>query len=410
MSLDRSAPGPRLEAPPRPARHPVRFWSTAYTVVVLLTGTNLATPLYRDYGSRFGFSPLTTTLVFAVYVMALIPSLLLAGPLADAIGRRRVLLPAVALAAAGSVLFAFADGTGWLIAARILQGVAVGAASGALTAALTDVEPRGDRRRAARVSTVASAAGLGLGPLLAGLLAEYAPAPHVLPFLAEVVLLVPAAIAVAVLPAARGGGRWQPRRPQLPPGVRAAFATTGMSAFLAFAVIGLFLSLVPTYVTTLYGRPDLLVSGATTALLLACSAAAQLLAAHAPGHRLEIIGLPLLAGGLVLLAVAGEVSSLRMLLVAIVIAGIGQGLAFLGGLTTVNEVAPVDRRAEVLSSFYVVIYLGVGLPVIGVGFAATTLGLLPAVQAFACLVAALCLCLFVVRLWSWRRRSQPHTP
>ena len=402
MSIDRPAPGPRPPAPPRASRGAVRFWSTAYTLVILLVGTNLATPLYRDYGTLFGFSPLTTTLIFAVYVAALIPSLLLAGPLSDAIGRRRVLLPAVALAAAGSVLFAVADGVGWLFAARIVQGIAVGAASGALTAALTELEPHGDRRRAAKVATVASVVGLGLGPLLAGALAEYAPAPHVLPFLAEVVLLVPAALAVAALPAGEPGGRWRPRRPQLPPAVRPAFATSGTSAFLAFAVTGLFLSLVPTYVTTLYGRPDVLVSGAATALLLACSALAQLTGHRARAGRLETAGLPLLAAGLVLLALAGELSSLRVLLVAIVLAGIGQGLTFLGGLTAVNEAAPSDRRAEVLSTFYVVLYLGVGVPVIGVGAAATTLGLLPAVQSFAFLVAALCLVLLAVRV----RRTQ----
>lgn len=399
MSVDRLTPVPQRAAP---ARSAFRFWSIAYTLLILLAGTNLATPLYRDYGARFGFSALTTTLVFAVYVATLIPSLLLAGPLSDAIGRRRVLLPAVGLAAVGSILFAVADGVGWLFVARIVQGIAVGAASGALTAALTELEPSGDRRTAARVSTVASAVGLGVGPLLAGVLAEYAPAPHVLPFLVELALLVPAGFAAAALPSGGNGGRWRPRRPQLPPAVRPAFATSGVSAFLAFAVLGLVLSLVPTYVTILFGRPDVLVSGAATAVMLACSALAQLLANRASARRLETLGMPLLAAGLVLLATAGALSSLPVLLLAIVLAGIGQGLAFLGGLTAVNEAAPAERRADVLSSFYVVIYVGIGLPVIGVGFAATTFGLLPAVQSFAVLVAVLCLVLVAVRA----RRTQ----
>ncbi|HEY2671569.1 MAG TPA: MFS transporter [Rugosimonospora sp.] len=368
-----------------------RFWACAYTLLILLTGTNLPTPLYRGYEARFGFSPLTVTLIFATYVLVLIPSLLMVGPLSDAVGRRRVLLPAIGSAALGSLVFALAGGTEWLFAARLLQGLAVGAASGALTAALTELEPGGDRRRAALVSTVVSVGGLGLGPLLAGLLAQYAPAPRVLPFVVEIGLLVPAAVAMATLPATGPTAPWRPRRPQLPAAVRPAFAAGGLASFLAFAVVGLFLTLVPTYVTVLSHSGNLLVGGAAVALMLACSALAQLAGYGKPPRRLAIAGLPLLTVGLVLLAVAGSVSSLTLLLVATAVAGVGQGLAFLGGLTAINQAAPEGRRADVLSTFYVVIYLGVGVPVVGVGFLTTAVGLLVAVRYFAVAVAVLCL-------------------
>ena len=373
-----------------------RFWATAYALVVLLTGTNLATPLYRGYEARFGFSPLVVTLIFAAYVAVLIPSLLVAGPLADAIGLRRVLLPAIVIAALGSLVFAFAAGTGWLFAARILQGAAVGAASGPFTAALTRLQPDGDRRKAALVSTVASVSGLGLGPVIAGALAQYAPAPHVLPFALEIVLLVPAAAAMMALPTSRTQSRWRPRRPEIPAATRAVFATSGTASFLAFTVIGLFLSLIPTYVATLSGSTNVLLGGAAVAVLLLCSALAQLIGYGKPARSLELLGLPLLATGLVLLAVAGGFSSLTLLLVATVAAGVGQGLVFLGGLTAVNHAAPADRHADVISSFYVILYLGVGLPVIGVGFLATVVGLLAAVQYFAGVVAVLCLVVLVV--------------
>ncbi|MDA3627378.1 MFS transporter [Saccharopolyspora sp. WRP15-2] len=385
-----------------PTREPVRsetrwkFWACAYALLILLTGTNLPTPLYRGYQQQFGFSPLVTTLIFAAYVAALIPSLLVAGPLSDAVGRRRVLLPAVATAVLGSLIFALASGTAWLFAARVLQGLSLGFASGTLTAVLAELEPTGNRRRAALVSTVASVGGLGLGPVLAGLLAEYAPAPHVLPFVVEIVLLVPAAVAIASLPQGRTATRWKPRRPQVPKAVRGVFATSGAASFLAFAVIGLFLTLVPTYVAELSRSTNLLLSGAAVALMLASSAAAQLVGYGGRARKLELVGLPLLAAGLVLLAVAGGLRSLTLLLVATVIAGIGQGLAFLGGLTAVSQAAPADRQAEVLSSFYVLIYLGVGVPVIGVGVLATWLGLLLAVQCSAVLIALLCLLVLAI--------------
>ncbi|MEU6040512.1 MFS transporter [Actinomadura sp. NPDC047616] len=365
-------------------------------MLILLTGTNLPTPLYRGYEAEYGFSPLMVTLIFAAYVAVLIPSLLVAGTLSDAVGRRSVLLPAVALAALGSLVFALAAGTEWLFAARILQGLALGAASGPLTAALTELEPSGNRRKAALVSTVASVGGLGLGPVLAGVLAQYAPAPHVLPFVVEIVLLAPALATVITLPSTRSRTRWRPRRPEIPADMRAVFATSGTASFLAFAVIGLFLTLVPTYVATLSGSTNLLLGGAAVALMLLCSALAQLLGYGRPARALEMVGLPLLATGLVLLALAGAFSSLILLLAATVIAGTGQGLAFLGGLTAVNQAAPADRHADVLSSFYVIIYLGVGLPVIGVGFLATVAGLLAAVQYFAGFAALLCLVMLLV--------------
>ena len=123
-------------------RTTARFWATAYTIVVLLAGTNVPAPLYRGYEQRSGFSPLVVTLVYAAYVGALVPSLLIAGPLSDAWGRRRTLVPAVALAAAGALVFAFAQDVSWLFAARIVQGISAGAATGALDSA-TDVRFNG---------------------------------------------------------------------------------------------------------------------------------------------------------------------------------------------------------------------------------------------------------------------------
>ncbi|EPH41387.1 MFS transporter [Streptomyces aurantiacus] len=370
---------------------PGRFWATAYTLLFLLTGTNLPTPLYRGYQQSFGFSPLMVTMIFAVYVASLIPSLLIAGPLSDSIGRRKVVLPALILAALGSLAFALADNIGWLFAARLLQGMAVGAASGALTAALSELEPNGDRRRAALVSTVASVGGLGAGPLIAGLLAQYAPWPYVLPFAVEIVLLVPAAIAMATLPTARPTTKWRPRRPSIPAGMRGVFVSSGTASFLAFSVIGLFLALVPTYVTKLSGSTNLALAGVAVALMLACSVLAQITASGREALGIQITGLVLLAIGLLLLAVAGGVGSLPLLLVSTVVGGVGQGLAFLGGITEINRVAPEGRHADVISTFYVVVYLGVGVPVIAVGFLATVTGLLTAVQLFASVVAALCL-------------------
>jgi MFS family permease len=394
--ITRAAPGRRW-----------KFWAAACTYVVLLAGTNVPTPLYAGYERTFGFSPLVVTLVFAVYVAALIPSLLVAGPLSDAVGRRLVLLPAVGLAVVGSVVFALAAGTAWLFAARIIQGLALGTASGAVTAAMAELEPAGDRRRAAMVAAVAAVAGVGAGPLLGGLLAQYGPAPDVLPYLVEVALLVPAGIAIAAMPEPGVRSRWRPRRPQVPAAIRPAFASSGVTSFLAWAVTALFLTLIPAYVASLAGSTNLVLGSGVVALMLGCSAIAQRVTYGRRSAPLQMGGLGLLAASLALLIAAGADDSLGLLLGATVLAGVGQGLGFLGAMTEINQVAPPDRRADVLSSFYVVTYLGTGLPVIGVGFLATALGLLPAVRIFAAVTGLLCLAALTVRIAA-RRRAVAH--
>ncbi|MEC3917686.1 MFS transporter [Nocardia sp. CDC160] len=375
----------------------LRFWGAAYALLILFTGTNLATPLYHGYAQRFGFSPLMLTLVFAAYVGALIPSLLVAGPASDALGRRTILLPALAVAALGTLAFALATGLVWLFAARILQGVAMGAASGALTAAISEVEPRGDRRRAALVSAMATAGGMGVGPMLGAVVAQYFPQPYVTPFVVHLVLLIPAGVFLAMLPSVRTGGRWRPRRPSIPSGMGRTFAAAGSAAFLGFAVVGVFLTLVPTYAATLSGSSNLVVGSAAAAVLPVAWSVAQLIGYGKSERALEHTGLPLLAAGLALLALAGAVSSLTLLLAATLLAGAGHGLAFLSGLTAVNAAAPADRHADVLSTYYVMGYCGTGGPVIGVGLLAGTTGTLHAVQLFAAAVAVACLLRLALR-------------
>lgn len=389
-----------------------RFWGVSYSLLVLLTGTNLATPLYGTYERLFGFSAVTVTVIFAAYVAALIPSLLIAGPLSDAIGRRTVLVPAMIVAGAGAGVFALASSTGWLFAGRVIQGLAVGAASGALTATLGETEPRGDHRRAALLATAASVGGLGLGPLLAGILAHYGPEPRRLPFLVEIAMLVPTVLVMATLPEQTARTRWRPRRPQIPETARRVFLVNGSANFLAFAVIGLFLALIPTYVASLAHSTNLVLGGGAVAVMIACSVIAQIIAHGQRSSTMQTVGLCLLATGLVLMAGAGSASSLVLLLAATAIAGIGQGLVFLAGITEVTASAPPERRADVLSSFYVIVYLGVGLPVIGVGFLATAIGLLHSVQYFALAVAVLCvaLCVALTAATSSRNRRSGLPP
>ncbi len=312
--LSLPADGPAADS--QPGR--LRFAALGYALTVLLTGTNLATPLYAGYERAFGLSPLGVTLLVAVYAAAVVVALLVCGPLSDTAGYRPVLVAGLAAAACGSALLAAAPGPGWLFAGRAVQGLAAGTCSGALTAGLVLTEPRGRRARASFLAATATTAACGFGPVLAGALAQYAPAPRALSYLVEIGLL-------------------------------------------AWAVAYVVLALVPSYAAAALGGRN---------LLLVAAAAQAAFRSWDPARAMEA-GLAGLAAGLLVLIAAGLAGSVPVLFAAMAVAGCGQGLAFMGGVRRINEIAPPGARAGTVSMFYVVTYAGSGLVTVGVGLLAT---------------------------------------
>lgn len=371
----------------------LRFAGLGYALAALLTGTNLATPLYATYEHVFRLSPLDVTLLVAVYAAAVVVALLICGPLSDTAGYRPVLGAGLAAAACGSALLAAAPGPGWLFAGRAVQGLAVGTCSGALTAGLVLTEPRGRRARASLLAATATTAACGFGPVLAGALAQYAPAPRTLSYLVEIGLLVPAAGAAALLPGSLGrtGQRWRPRWPSLPAPIRAAFLGPAVVSLLAWAVAYVVLALVPSYTAAALGGSNLLVDGAAAGSLLLVAALAQAACRSWDPARAQETGLAGLAAGLLGLIAAGLAGSVAVLFAAMAVAGAGQGLAFMGGIRRINEIAPPAARAGTVAMFYVVTYAGSGLVTVGVGLLATLLGLVASVRWSGAVLAAACL-------------------
>ncbi|MDP5182505.1 MFS transporter [Blastococcus sp. BMG 814] len=391
------------------------FATIAVSLLVLTTGAQLATPLYRLYGAEFGFSSMLVTALFAVYSIAVIPSLLIFGPLSDVIGRRGILLGAVVVAAVASVLFAMADGVAMLFAARTLQGLALGAVQGTATAALIDHVPRGDRFRAARVATAANLTGSAVGPLLGGALARYTTPGLVTPFLLEACLLTAAFGALLVLVPARpgSGGRWRPRRPAVPAGLGRLFAAAGSTAALSWAVASLFLALLPSYLESELGSSDAALSGIAVSLMLGLAAGAQPVLRRLGTLTAQAVGLGLLLIGPPGLLVAAALGSIPALLLACAVSGFGHGLTFGSALAEVSEASPADQRGELISAFQVIAFLGSGIPIIGVGLMAEYGDLLSAVQLFVIATSAGCLLALaslVTRRRSRRRRLAAPLP
>ncbi|MFG3509375.1 MFS transporter [Streptomyces sp. NPDC047821] len=355
------------------------YTAAAAVFAIGMAGTTLPTPLYGLYRRELGFSELMVTVVFATYAVGVILTLLLVGNYSDRAGRRPVLLYALALAAASAVCFLFEGGLPALFAGRVLSGFSAGLLSGAGTATVLELAPPGRKSRAGFAATAANMGGLGCGPLLSGLLAEYAPYPLSLPFLAHLALVAVACVIVLLLPETVEGARPRVRpRPQglyVPSQVRGVFAPSSLAAFAGFSLLGLFTAVAPSFVSQTLGITNLAVSGLVVFSVFLSSTLGQSLTGRVPAGKALPLGCLVLVAGLLLVGASLWAKVLPLMVAGAVCGGLGQGLAFRAALTAVGEAAPPAHRAATISSFFVVAYTGISLPVVGVGALTMWLGL-----------------------------------
>jgi MFS family permease len=381
-----------MTAPHRGLGGRLGFAAAAFALAVTMLGTTLPTPLYGLYREQFGFSELMITVIFATYAAGVIASLLLFGRLSDQIGRRRVLLPGLALSALSAVCFLTATGLPLLLVGRVLSGLSAGIFTGTATATLLDLAPAGRRGRATLVAAMANMAALGSGPLLTGLLSQWAGSPLRLTFWVDLALLVLAAIGIWAMPEPVTTTRRAQLRPQalrVPREMRSTFIEAALAGFAGFAVLGLVTAVAPDFLGQDLGVTSRAIVGLVVFAAFAGSLAGQLALEVVPERAAIPTGAGALITGMASLALSLAVSSLALLVIGVVIAGFGQGLSFRGGLTQVNEHAPAAQRGAVASSFFVVMYIAISLPVIGEGVLAQVVGLRAAGLTFAALVAAL---------------------
>lgn len=396
------------EVPARPGL--LATLPVASLIAVGFMGSVIVTPLYALFQRKFGFSEITLTLIYATYVVGNVTALLLFGQISDQLGRKRVGLPALAVAAASALLFLFADSTRWLFLARLLIGLAVGILSGTGTAWLAEQFGERDRSRATFAATTANFAGIAVGPLLGGLLAQYARAPLVLPFLVYIAILIAVAIAIALTPEPRQSRIARPRELRLelrvgvPRRLLPAFATPAVTGFVIFALGGLYYALIPGILIHDLNEKNIAVGGAVVAgmAVVGVTAIAVSRALEPATAMVGALAVSLPAAGLVVAAQAAR--SLPLLLIAAALAGTAQGFGYRGGLEVINGIAPDARRAEVVSSYFIACFVGNSLPVIGIGVLTTLFTPLTASSAFTCTVAALS-----VGALLWHRTSATST-
>ena len=400
--------------PPVQSRRESRkaIYASGFAFAVTMMGTTLPTPLYPIYATELGFTTLTVTVLFAVYAIGVVTTLLLFGRLSDHIGRKPVLLAAVVLAAASAVLFLLPPSLPLLVTARVVSGIAAGLMSGAGTAAVIDLFGVQRKSVAGTVAVAVNTGGLALGTLLSGILADLTSDALTVPYLVHLVLAVGAALALAMgvpsTPRTTNASGWL-QRPQVPRAIRSAFMRAVLAAGSGFAVTG-----VLTAVSGLLLAGHLHVRSHTAAggvVFLAFSgmAAGQLLARRLAPTRAQVVGCVgmVLAAGLI--AVALTAPSLAALLAAAVIVGVSGGMCLLAGLAMTVEQVAVEQRGAVSSAFFAGLYTMLAVPAVGVGALARATNMITAGVVFAGLVAVLAAAVGLGELVADRRRRTAGT-
>jgi MFS family permease len=360
---------------------------------VLFAGSTVVTPLYVIYKQEFGFSQISLTLIYAIYVIGNLAALLLFGRLSDQIGRRRAAAIAMAVAIIGALVFLFAQGIASLYLGRVLSGIAVGIGAGTGTAWLAELIADHEKTRATVTATCANFAGLGVGALIAGMLAEYSPWPLQLPFAVYLVALLLVAALVWAAPETVAqplpGIAQVSMRPRVavPSNIRAAFVAPAVTGFGALALVGFYAALAPTMLANQLHETSHAVAGAIF-LELAAVVAASIVATRSLSSRSAMLwALALMLPSVALLVAAQREASMTIMIIATAVCAVAAGLGYRGSLQVVNQIAPADRRAEVVSAYLICVFLGNALPVIGVGVISTLAGPLTASLIFAVTIA-----------------------
>lgn len=339
----------------------------ALLLFVVAWGSNHFVPLLLVYRARLALSSIDLAVLFGVYAVGLVPGLLVGGPLSDRIGRRRVVLPAACIALAGSVILAFgAAGFAVLLAGRFVVGIGSGATFSAGTAWIQDLARSLSPGTGARRASVALSSGFGGGPLVTGVIAQWATDPTRLPFEVQGALLTAAIAAVAAAPAetrpirSRGHGAGL-ANPSLPPGFLRVVVPIGPWVFafpsISFAVL-------PSIVRSEVGRWAVVYAGVVTATTLFSGVLAQpILKSMSP--RTSAVGA--LCLGAVGVLVGLGASSVRWpagVLVAASFLGVGYGGTLLAGLRVVEAMTTPEDRGYATGVFYVLAYLGFAAPLL----------------------------------------------
>jgi MFS family permease len=409
FSRGRIRRGSERDGQARP-RYGVGFWVVAAAFLTAMAFSTIPTPLYPLYQQRDRFSAFVVTIVFAVYAVGVVASLLLAGQVSDWIGRKRIMLPALAILVLSAVIFLVWPTLPGLIVARLVNGIGIGLMAATATAYVRDLDslarPGAGTGRFEVVDTAANLGGLGVGTLAAGALAQFVPLPLEVPYAVFAVLLVICIAGLSLVPetvrapAVRPG--YRPQRITIAGADRASVTIAAAGAFAGFAVFGLFTSLAPAFVGSALHHPSRLLAGVVAFICFGSAALAQTATGGLGNRSRLLLGVVTEAIGVVVVAVGMEETSLAPFLVGGALAGAGAGVLFKSAVATLLDKAEPAKRGEAATALFLFAYLGMTIPALAIGVATLFVTATTAMLFFA---VALLLLLFAITLLVLRPRG-----
>ena len=346
----------------------IAFYLQASIIVSFLAGSSAPTPLYSTYQAEWGFSPITTTVIFGVYALAVLVALLVVGSLSDYVGRRPVLLAAIGVQIASMLVLAYATGVPELVIARVIQGLSTGAAVGAVGAGMLDI----NRAKGTTANAVAPPLGTGTGGLISGLLVQYAAFPTHLVYLVLLAVFALQGLGVIVMreTSSPTPGALASLKPELhlPRRIRRSMLLAVPAIIAAWALAGFYGSVGPAVAKLVTGSDSHVLGGLTLTVLATAGAITVLAVRSAKPRTVTIYGTAALIAGVGVTLLAMSATSPTVFFIGAVIAGSGFGAAFQGVVRSVLPSAQPHERAGVLSVVYVVSYLALGAPAVIGGY------------------------------------------
>ncbi|MCM0674840.1 MFS transporter [Micromonospora phytophila] len=354
----------------------VSLFLLASILVSFVAASAAPTPLYEIYRARWDLSPIATTVVFAVYAVAVLASLLTFGKLSDHVGRRPVLLVTIAVQILSLVIFILANGVPALVAARVVQGLATGAATGAVGAAMLDI----NRVRGTLANSITPGIGTGIGALLSALLIQFLPAPTRLVYVVLLVILVIQGLGVVLMreTVTPMAGALQSLRPdiRLPRAARGPVLVVAPVVFAVWALAGFFLALGPALVRALMST-SVVVGGLVVFVFSLFGTITIILLRNTAARTVMLTAITALIIGMIITVVSVTAESIPGFFVGLAFGGVGFGGGFQGSIKTVMPLVEAHERASVLSLLYIICYVGFGLPTVIAGFLVVYGGGLP---------------------------------
>lgn len=376
-----------------PAHHR-GFWVVASAFLLNMAFSAVPTPLYAIYAARDGLTTVQITLIYAVYAAGVILSLFFGGHVSDRVGRKVVFVPALLVNVLSAAVFVLWPSFIGLMIARIISGISIGLTTATATAYLSELHlgatADSSSRRSQVIATAANLGGIGVGPLVAGVLAQYAPYPLQLSYIVVGVAIAALAIMVALSPETvvlpEPVPAYRPQRVVVPREARGTFFGATAAGISAFAVYGLFNSLVPSFLANTMHETSHAVAGLVAFAAFAAGAVAQITFSRWTTRMMLIRSVGIVILGLALFTGGMWLPNVALFIVGGIITGAGAGLLFRAALVTAGSAAAPEARAEVLAGFFLGAYIGLSVPVIGLGIATEYWPATDALLAFVALV------------------------